>query len=79
MLSKATINQSYRIWLVFTHKNGDFGAISVTRRNCVAPIPKVTSDSCSCYTEFCPKGVIVGLVLKLMEGGGGGGDGNGVI
>ena len=27
--------------LLFTHKNGDVGAISVTERSCVAPISKV--------------------------------------
>ena len=27
--------------LLFTHKNGDFGAISATERSCAAPISKV--------------------------------------
>ena len=31
------------IGLLFTHKNGDFGAISVTERSCTAPISKVES------------------------------------
>ena len=33
--------KSYRIQLLFTHKNGDFGAISVTERSCAASISKV--------------------------------------
>ena len=37
-------NWPYRIGLVFTHKNGDFGAISVARRSYEAPISKVESD-----------------------------------
>ena len=36
---------------MFTHKNGDFGAISVTERSCAAPISNVErrhiSDRCS--------------------------------
>ena len=43
----------YRIWLLFTHKNGDFGAISVTDGSCATPISKVEShisDRCSYYT-----------------------------
>ena len=31
----------YRIGLLFKHKNGDFGAISVNERSCAAPISKV--------------------------------------
>ena len=31
----------YRIGILFTRKNGDFGAISVTERSCAAPISKV--------------------------------------
>ena len=34
----------YRIGLLFAHKNGDFGAISVTERSCAALISKVESD-----------------------------------
>ena len=34
-----------QIWLLFTHKNGDFGAISVTERSCAAPISKVERHS----------------------------------
>ena len=33
----------YRIGLLFTLKNSDFGAISVTKRSCAAPISKVQS------------------------------------
>ena len=32
-----------RIGLLFTDKNGDFGAIFVTERNCATPISKVKS------------------------------------
>jgi len=38
--------------LLFTHKTGDFGAISVTERSCAALISKVTShirDGCSYF------------------------------
>ena len=40
----------YRIGLLFTHKNGDFGAISLTERSCAAPIFYAEghiSDRCS--------------------------------
>ena len=39
--------------VLFTHKNGDFSAISVTERGCAAPISRVEShveDRCSYYT-----------------------------
>ena len=45
----------YRIGLRFTHKNGDFRTISVTERNCSAPISKVESDisdRCLYYTGY---------------------------
>ena len=48
-------NCSYRIGLMFTHKNGDFGAISVAGRSYEAPISKVESDisdRCSYYTAY---------------------------
>ena len=32
---------AYRIGLLFKHKNGDFGAISVTERSCTTPMSKV--------------------------------------
>ena len=43
----------YRIELLFTHKNGDFGAISKTKPSCAAPISKYEShtiDRCLCET-----------------------------
>ena len=50
----APARKSYRITgLLFTHKKGDFGAISVTERSCAAPISKLEShisDRCSYYT-----------------------------
>ena len=39
--SFAPARKSYHMGLVFTHKNGDFGAISATERSCAAPISKV--------------------------------------
>ena len=36
----AQARKSYRIGLLFTRKNGDFGAISVTERSCSVPISK---------------------------------------
>ena len=48
-------NWPYRIGLMFTHKNGDFGAISVAGRSYEAPISKVESDisdRCSYYTGY---------------------------
>ena len=45
----------YRIGLLFTHKNGDFGAISVTGRSCAVPSSRLKShilDRCShCRTK----------------------------
>ena len=49
----APARKPYRIRLLFTHENGDFGAISVTERSCAAPISKLMSpisDRCSHYT-----------------------------
>ena len=43
--------KSYRLRLLFTHNNGDFGAISVTKRSCAAPISKVERDIAD--TRFC--------------------------
>lgn len=31
----------YRIGILFTHRNDDFGAISATERSCAAPISRV--------------------------------------
>ena len=42
-----------RIELLFTHKNDDFGAISITERSCASPSSKVEShisDRCLYYT-----------------------------
>ena len=39
----AQARKPYRIELLFTHNNSDFGTISVTERSCVAPISKVDS------------------------------------
>ena len=44
-----------RIEIVFTHKNGDFAAISITERSCTAPISKMEphiSDK-FCATLWC--------------------------
>ena len=45
----------YRIGLLFTHKNGDFGAISVTGRSCAVPSSRLKShiwNRCSqCRTK----------------------------
>ena len=45
-----------RVSVPNTHKNGDFGEISITKRSCAAPVSKVEShisDRCSHYTgEF---------------------------
>ena len=37
----APSRKPYRIGLLFTHKNDDFSAISVTKRSCAAPTFKV--------------------------------------
>ena len=37
----APTRKPHRIGLLFTHKKGDFCAISVTERSCAAPISKV--------------------------------------
>ena len=37
----APVRKPYRIRLLFTHRNRDFRAISVTERSCAAPISKV--------------------------------------
>ena len=53
--TKVKVMKSYRIELLFTLKNGDFSAISVTERNYVPPISKVeshTSDR-SCASLWC--------------------------
>ena len=51
----APARKPYRITgLLFTHKNGDFSAISVTGRSCASPFSKPKShisDRCSHYTR----------------------------
>ena len=56
--SFAPARNPYLTRLLFTHKNNDFGAISVTKRSCAAPISKgeshiifFLSDRCSYNTE----------------------------
>ena len=52
----APARKSYWIGLLFTHKKGDFGAISVTDRSCATPIWKEKrhiSDTRSCATLWC--------------------------
>ena len=46
----APARKSYRIALLFTHKNGDFGAISETLQSCAAPVSKV---ECFISDRFC--------------------------
>ena len=49
----APARKSDRIGLLFTHKNGEFGAISVTVQSCAALISKAEShisDRCSYFT-----------------------------
>ena len=59
----APARNPYPIELLFTHKNSDFSAISVTEKSCTAPISKVEShirvhivpDSCfSCRPHKLP-------------------------
>ena len=40
----APTRKTYRIRLLFAHKNRDLGAISVTARKYAAPISKMESD-----------------------------------
>ena len=50
----APAQKPYRIGLLFTHMNGDFGAISATAGSCAAPISKEEShisDRCSYYAD----------------------------
>ena len=55
----ASARNPYQIGLLFTHKNGDFGAISVTERICVTPISTVEShiSDSYCATLWCSTGV----------------------
>ena len=43
----------YRTGLLFTHKNRDFGAISVTERSCVAQITEVESRKSERHSHYC--------------------------
>ena len=51
----ASALKPYRIGLLFTHKNSDFGCISVTERSCAALISKVESHISDriCATVWC--------------------------
>ena len=50
----AQARKSYRIGLLFTHKNGDFGAISdrakLRRTSLISKVESQISDRCSFYT-----------------------------
>ena len=48
----------YRIGPLFTHKNGDFGAISITERSCTATILRV---DCHISDRFLPLFITVFL------------------
>ena len=48
----APARKPYRIALLFTHKNGDLGAISVTKRSCAEPISRVESHISDSDTVF---------------------------
>ena len=71
----APAQKPYRIGILFTHNNGDFGAISVTERSCAAPIPKVErhiSDRCSYLPDslFAPaqKPYRIGILFTRKNG-----------
>ena len=71
----APAQKPYRIGILSTRKNSDFGAISVTERSCAAPIPKVErhiSDSCSYLPDslFAPaqKPYRIGILLTYRNG-----------
>ena len=51
----ASALKPYRIGLLFTHKNSDFGCISVTELRCAALISKVESHISDriCATVWC--------------------------
>ena len=65
MIAFAPAPKSYQTGLQFTHKNGDFGAISVMEESCAARLSKVErliSDkfcallSCCVKTYLDPRG-----------------------
>ena len=70
--TKVKAMKSYRIGLLFTLKNGDFSAISGTKRSCAPPISKVESHISDRFraTLWCncnPRGG--GGVLDISPGG----------
>ena len=52
LIAFALEGKPFRIVLLFTHKNGDFGAISVTKPSCDASIFKVESHISDRYSYF---------------------------
>ena len=48
----APAQKPYRIALLFTHMNRDFGAISATAGSCAAPISKVESHVSNRFTLY---------------------------
>ena len=52
LIAFALEGKPFRIVLLFTHKNGDFGAISVTKPSCDALIFKVESHISDRYSYF---------------------------
>ena len=66
--TKVKAMKSYRIGLLFTLKNGDFSAISGTKRSCAPPISKVESHISDRFraTLWCNPG---GGVLDISPGG----------
>ena len=54
-MSFAPVRKPYQKGPLFIHKDGDFGAICLTERNCASPVSKVEShisDRCSSYTGY---------------------------
>ena len=54
-IAVAPARKRYREWLLFTHENGDSGAISLTERICSAPISIVERHISErfCATLWC--------------------------
>ena len=46
-ITLAPARKPYRVRLLFTHKNDDFSAISVTEGSCAPPISKLADRFCS--------------------------------
>ena len=57
----APARKPYWIGLLFTQKNGDFGAISVAERNFAAPISKVESHISDRFLYY------TGILLRRHE------------